>query len=489
MTDSLNRGDSYYKSRTGNALKWNTILAFSSQIAGLAISITLARLLPPSDFGLLAMVTVITGFATIFLDAGTGSSVIQKVSIDQVDLSSVFYYNIIVSLFLSLTIFNLAVPISNFYSEPRLILIVKVVAWQPLISALSVVQKSLLARDMVFKKQVLAQLSGQICAGFIGISMALYGYGVWSLVASTYTALIVTTAVFWISGKWLPSFLFSRKSFVEVWGYSSNLLATNLSREIVDRTDLVIIGKSLSPFVLGLYNKSKGLAMLPGLLISQVFSKSFFPLLSRLQKEKKDFGDVFLKQTFLISIFTLPVFVWMALSSYELIIFILGKNWEAASPLFAIVAIIALIYSNATIRIYAINALGHPRLNLRRGLILSGLRLLTYLIIYFGFTEILPQYFLFSFLAFSVIGFIWLSTDVSSRTHISFYSQLTQFKHPLIGIVISSILFFAVINLLNAVFLKLLLGFMVFMGGYILTLAFLGDLGRLRVVFREYRNL
>lgn len=442
MTNGLNENESFHRSRAGNALKWNTVLASSAQLTGLVVGVVLARILPPSDFGLLAMITVFTGFASILVDAGTGSSVIQKSDLNKEDLNSIFYFNLVISFVLSFVIFLLAVPISKFYDEPRLLAIIHVVAWQPLVASFSVVPRNLLARNMSFKKQTIGQLSGQISGGVVGITMAYKGFGVWALVTSTYTVLFLSNILFWLQAQWKPSFLFSYNSFKSIWPYSSNILATNLTQEIIRKVDVVLIGKFVNPTTLGLYSKSKSLAGFPTIVFSQVFSRSFFPFFSRIQSNRELFKTNYIEFSKILFWFSLPVFILLVIASKEIIYILLGERWLPAALLFSLSAILGIFNVNAAFGSYALNAIGKPKYSLKRSLTLSPLRVMAYLILALFSKELNPSYLLIIAIIISFFGFFWLQKDIDKELGVTILHIGKMAIIPLLSSIICAIFYF-----------------------------------------------
>ena len=410
--------------KTGYSIKWNSILVFSEKLVAMITGIVLARLLEPKDFGLVAMVNVFVGLTAIFVNAGTGSSIIQKERLSQIELSTIFYFNITVGLVVSLLLFFSAGFISRFYDNQQLFNITRIIAWKPLVNSLIIVQQFLMVRNIDLKKRTVAQLVGQLFAGILGVGLALSGFGVYALVWSMLASAVVSALLYWKQSSWIPSLAFSFARLKMIWNYSGKILYTNVLLQAVNRIDELIVGKYLSATSLGLYNRGKNLSSLPTGMLGQVLSRSFFPILSRIQTEQKKLSNYFKLQSERIIWVTVPLYILLIVIAEDLIVLLLGIKWIGAVPYFRLALIADFIYSNNVFKVYLLNAIGRPDINLTRGLVISPMRILFYLcpIILFGTTE--PAYLLLVTIIFYFVALIWLSFNIRSFIGINVSNQL-----------------------------------------------------------------
>lgn len=427
MSEELKNKDSqYYTSKTRYSLKWNSILSASSFIVSFIVGIALARILDPKDFGLLAMVSVFVSFVNLFVNAGTGSGLIQKKEINQADLSTVFWYNVTIGLLSALILIVLSNPIASFYNDNRLSDIVKVLALQPVISSLGIVQMNLMMRTIDLKKRTIAQLSGQLISATVGVPLALYGFGVWALVYSSLTSAFFSTFFYWIQSDWRPLFVFSYSSYKEIWNYSSKILYGNIVTQILNKIDILLIGRYLSPSIVGFYQKGRNLGQLPANQLGNIITKSYFPLLSRLQNDKIAFWNYFDSQSKTIAYLATIIFFLLSLVSTELIGILYGEKWLPSSIYLKITAFLGFFYTVNAFKVYALNALGRPDISLRRTVYLGVLKLILFFIPILMYGIVSPVYILYSILAVGIISYVWLSFDLAFLLETKMFNQVIK---------------------------------------------------------------
>ncbi|MEO1263482.1 MAG: lipopolysaccharide biosynthesis protein [Bacteroidota bacterium] len=419
-----NESQEFYKSKTGYSLKWNSILSFSNLIVSFFVGIVLARLLDPEDFGLLAMVTVFVAIISLFINAGTGSGLIQKKEISQADLSTVFFYNIGIGFIAFILLFILAGPIATFYDEPAVKTLVRVLGLSPLIASFSIVQMNLMSRTVRLKNRTLAQLGGQIGAAMLGIGMALTGFGVWALVGSNLASRTISTVLYWVQGKWRPSWTFSKSSFQEIWGYSSKILYGNILAQVMTRLDLLIVAKFVGADIVGLFFKGRNLGRIPATSLGTIITKSYFPILSRMQDDLTSFRQFFNRQGKMIAFLTVPIFMALTILSVDVIIFLFGAKWEPAGVFLAWTAISGFLYANNAFKIYACNALGRSDLTLRRSKHMVPVRIVLYVFIILILKDVQPIYFLYIEVAIRAIQYFWVTGDLSRLLETFYMDQI-----------------------------------------------------------------
>lgn len=319
---------------TGNKVKvlsgtsWTLFDQFFTQGFQFVISIILARLIPPSEYGLLAMVLVFISVSTVFVDFGFGRALIQKKNLSEEDLSSVFWFNVSAGFLLSLVLFSFSGPISDFYEQPRLVLITQVISITFLISSFSAIQTTILTRDLSFKKLSIVRILAMVISSAVSITMAFLGYGVWSLVAATLSQGVATALMLWFSSAWRPKFIFSKSALKSVLSFGASVTMSDLINTGAINLVNSLIGKSLGSAALGIYRKAIQLQILPLSSVANSIGKVMYPVFSSIQDDKEKSAVIFLKISRMISFISIPLMFLLSLLSTEFVLGLFGSKWE-----------------------------------------------------------------------------------------------------------------------------------------------------------------
>ena len=391
------------------AVKWNFISQILRIIFKFGIMVVLARLLTPNDFGLMAMIFVITDISYIFIDSGFNSALIQKKQVSQNEYSSVFFINLLIGLFFTLLFWNLSPYIANFYEQIKIKELTQVVSIVFFIDAFSIVQRAVLNREIAFKKLAIIDTVGNLLGGLIGISCALYGLGVWSLVWSHVFGQLIFVLLLWFSSSWRPALVFNIGAIKELWKYSFNLVSGRILNHISKRVDEIFVAKLFSANQLGLYVRARANIELPKTFIGQVVSRSFFPILSKLQDDMPNFRKLYFSILNFIVFVSAPLFIFLILAADELVGLLYGEKWLGLVYYFQLFCVVGLINVINLFKMKVINALGRPDLYLKVTLIVSPLRVLIFLFIIFISKTIEPSIFIWIHCIFAIITFL-LST-------------------------------------------------------------------------------
>lgn len=267
----------------------------------------MARLLSPTDFGLLAMASVFTGIVYFVLDLGLKSSLIQRQTLEEKLISSVFWINVFVGLVMTVVGVVFSWSIAGFYNNPLLQPVVVALSCNFLIFSLGITQEALLNRQMDFRSLELRTLLGQFIGTVCSIVMAFWGFGVWSLVARISITTIVGTTLMWFVTNWRPKWWFRWADVRELIGFGSDVLTSNLLAYFGRNADNFLIGKFISATALGYYTMAYNLMMFPVLRFAQVLSSVLFPALSRLQDDVEKIKSSWFRATRLIGAVTTPL--------------------------------------------------------------------------------------------------------------------------------------------------------------------------------------
>ena len=265
---------------------WRFLERCGAQGVTFIVSIVLARLLDPTVYGTVALVTIFTTIMQVFVDSGMGNALIQKKDADDLDFSSVFYFNMAMCSALYLIMFFAAPLIASFYRMPELTAIVRVLSFVVVISGVKNVQQAYVSRHLMFKRFFFSTLGGTIGAAVIGIAMAYLGFGVWALVAQMLFNAAVDTTILWITVKWRPKKMFSFQRLKSLFSYGWKLLASSLIDTVYNDLRQLIIGKKYSSGDLAYYNQGKKFPQLIVTNINTSIDSVLLPTMSKAQDEQ-----------------------------------------------------------------------------------------------------------------------------------------------------------------------------------------------------------
>lgn len=315
------------KSETLSGVKWSMVNSIGGKIIGFLLGVILARLLSPSDFGIVGMAAIFFSLANILIDSGFAAALIRKQNITDEDTSTVFYFNFVVSTLLCIVLCIFSKIIAEFLNADILTDIIKVSAFTMLIGALGSVQFALLTKQVNFKTPAIITLLSQVLSGSVGVYMAYTGYGPWALVWQSFSAAVLRTVMVWFVSSWRPKLLFSTSSFRELFGFGGNLAINNLFDAFFRDGIGMIIGKFYTPDQLGYYTRGQNTAQLPSAFLFGVVSQVTFPVLSKIQSDTVRLENVFRK---FMKMFSMLVFFCMALLmavAKPLTIVVFSERW------------------------------------------------------------------------------------------------------------------------------------------------------------------
>ena len=307
------------------------VAIFVVQIGGTAV---LARLLTPGDFGLIAMVTALTGLPAMLRDAGLSMATVQKESITHEQVSTLFWINAGISLLLALMVCAGAPLVALFYSEPRLLEITLAVSASVFLGGLAVQQQALIKRRMKYGTLSLILVSTQISATSVGIIAALAGAGYWALVAMYITQPFILFILNWICSGWRPGRPRRGTGVGEMVRFGGNLTISRFFNYLVRRLDNILIGYFTGVAALGLYSKAYSLLMLPINQINQPMANVVIPSLSRLQSDEVAYRKYYKKALFYMTSLVMPVVMFCFIFTEDIILVVLGEQWVGAIPIF-----------------------------------------------------------------------------------------------------------------------------------------------------------
>ena len=350
------------KNKVMSNFLWRFAERSGAQLVTFVVSVVLARLLDPEVYGTIALVTVFITILNVFVDSGMGNALIQKADADDLDFSTVFYFNIAMCLILYLIMFALAPSIATFYNIPSLIPVIRVLSLTIIISGLKNVQQAYVSRNLLFKRFFFATLGGTLGAAIIGIYMAYRGFGIWALVAQQLFNTLVDTIVLWITVKWRPKKMFSLERLKGLFSYGWKLLVSSLLNTVYNNIRQLIIGKLYTSEELAYFNRGK---QFPNLIITNVNTSIDSVLLPTMSKEQGDVSRVksMTRRAIKTSTYIMaPLMIGLTVCAVPLVRIILTDKWLPCVPFMRIVCITCLFYPIHTANLNAIKALGRSDL-------------------------------------------------------------------------------------------------------------------------------
>lgn len=353
------------KAQGTKAFIWDFFGKMATHGMGFIVSIFLARLLEPSDFGLIAMVMVIIGIASVFTDIGLGGALIQRRRLHPVHYSSVFYFNIAIGLFLTLITYFSAPWISEFYNNEALLPLAQVMSISFILNVLSSVQSTRLRKELNYDILTKIGFISSLISGVIGISLALFGAGVWSLVAQTLTMGIMYNILIWTAGHWRPTLEFSWKALFQLWGFGFRMFLVGLLDAVYTRLDYMIIGKLFPAATLGFYQRAKSLNMMAIQYSSGSLMSVLFPILSKIQNDLPRFQNIIIKALGIISFVVFLLFGNLYLIAEELIVILFSSKWLPSVEYFEILAFSGFAYPINALLVNVLSSRGNSKAFLR----------------------------------------------------------------------------------------------------------------------------
>lgn len=344
---------------------WRFSERFFAQITSFVISIVLARILEPEAYGMIAIVMVFTNLFQVFVDCGLGNALIQKKEADDIDFSSVFYFNIVWCMVLYAALFLCAPWIAGFYEKEPLKQIVRVLGLTIVISGVKNVQQAYVSRTFQFRKFFWATLCGTIISAVVGIGMALNGYGVWALVMQYLSNLCIDTFVLWITVRWRPRKLFNLARLRELFAYGWKLLAAGMIDTLYEDLCQLIIGKVYSAEDLAFYNRG---SKFPNVIVSNINSSIDSVLLPVMSREQDDMSKVksIMRRSIKISTYVLaPLMMGLCFSADSVVRVVLTEKWIQCVPYLRIFCISYMFMPIHTSNLNAIKAVGRSDLFLK----------------------------------------------------------------------------------------------------------------------------
>ena len=356
------QSESSIKQKTARTIKWNTIDRFSSQVLYAVTGVVLANVLSKEDFGLVGAILVFQAFATLFVDSGFGAALLQKKSPTDKDYSTVFWFNLIVSIVVYALLWVSAPFIADiFQGDQRLIPLSRVMFLCFVINGLAIVQTNRLMKAMNVKMIALSNLVGLTISGAIGIWMALTGWGPWALVWQSIILASVKTIWLWSIGRWVPRYGFHMDSMRQIYRVGLGVFSSSFLNTVFLNIYSFIIGAYYNLAALGNYTQADKWSKMGSASISQILTASFVPLLSQYQDDGEKYRALIGKINRFTSFILFPFMCWLIVMAEPVFHLMFGTKWDTAIPLFQILLLRGIFTVLTSLYNNYILSLGHAR--------------------------------------------------------------------------------------------------------------------------------
>lgn len=353
------------KHKTVRGVAWSFIDNIANSGITFLIGLILARLLTPAEYGVMAMIAIFIAVSNSIVDSGFSNALIRKVHIERIDYNTVFIFNILISLVIYIALYLASPSISNFFKEPILVEVMRIMGIVLIINALSIIPRTIFIRNVNFKTQTKVSLISSIGSGFVGIGMALAGMGVWSLVGQQLSRQLLNTLFLWVFCKWYPNFEFSIKSFKELFGFGFKLLLSGLINTIYKNIYYIIIGRIYTSSILGQYTRAEQFNTIFSSNLTTVVQRVSYPVLSSIQEESERLREAYrkvIKTTMLISF---ACMLGLAAVAKSLILILIGEKWLPAVQFLQIICFAGMLYPLHAINLNILQVKGRSDLFLK----------------------------------------------------------------------------------------------------------------------------
>lgn len=437
-----------------SGMVWTFIQNIAVRALGVVFTIILARLLTPEDYGLIGMLSIFIAISDVFIQSGFGQALVQKTDCSDDDFSTAFYFNVTVSICIYIVLFFCAPAIANFYHEPQLIALTRVLSLNFILGSFNIVQQSKLTKAMNFKPLAVLSLIATSISGVLGVSMAYAGFGVWSLVAQTLTATLLRVIVFPFFTKWHPNRPFNKTSFKHLWGYGSKILVTGVLEVVIRNLSNIVIGRYYDKGQVGYFSKARNFADVPAMMMSSVLGTVTFPLLSEIQEDKSRHTAVYNKVTINTIVLTFPIMILMSLLAEPIVIILFTEKWAPCIPMLQAFLLARMFLPLNMINASVLQSTGATKLYMNLYFITGPISLIAVLVsIPFGALAMA-----WATLAYNVIYYLVFTIVIGRRINYRFHKQLWNWRRIILSLSIMSICVYLSIHWISGMWTKVIIG-------------------------------
>lgn len=449
---------SYINNQAVKSVIWSAVERFSVQAIQFILTIILARLISPAEFGLIAMLGIFMQIAQSFVDSGFSNALVQKKNRSEIDFSTVFYFNCAISIVAYMTLYISAPYIAQFYNEPILTDVCKWIGLNLIIQGITVVQVAKLTINLNFKTQAKASLVAITISGGLGVFFAYNGYGVWALVIQSLFNAVINTLLLFIYTKWKPTFEFSWPSLKSMFAFGSKLLFSGLLHTIYTNMYSLIIGKKYNAIDVGYYNQSNQIARFPSVSLMAIITRALYPIQCENQDNYQLLQQSFIKYLKMSCFLVFTVMSGIAALSEPLVIFLLTEKWIPIAPILSILCVGYMFTSVIVLNNQILNVRGRSDLYLKVEIIKKVVGVIILIVtVPLGLTTICLGILLYNICDMLLV--IYYSKKI---IHIGYIQQVKAVTPITITILITGLLTYIYVNLVSNLYIQLFGGIMLY---------------------------
>ena len=442
------------RSKLLHGVAWNFTEKILVKAVSFVISIILARLLAPSDYGLTGMLAVFLSVSSVFIEGGLAKALIQRQDCQDIDYSTAFVTNVSMSLVIYVVLFFAAPLIADFYDEPLLVSLTRAMALTIVLGSFNIVQRAKLMANVDFKSLAQINVLSIIVTGAIGITMAYLGYGVWALVGQAIGSTLFLIFIFPFYSKWKPSLRFSKESFSRLFGFGSKLMITGVYSVIFNNIATICIGKAYKSQLLGYYTRASQFPDLISFTVNDVLGTVTFPVLSELQNDKDRLVAVYRKSLLATALVIFPVMVLCALLAYPLVLILLTEKWVPCVVLMQWLCLARIFTPLSALNMNILNAVGRSDLFMKLDFSKAPLTIIILAItIPISVEAIVIGSFVDSFFCFFINAYL-----PGRMFGYGAWQQLKDWKYIILSILLMSVAVYLFMLVVQNVWLQLFIG-------------------------------
>lgn len=330
---------SNFKSQFISGVIWTFSSNLGTTIISFSLGVWLSRILGPEVYGVLGMALIITGFSYLLLDFGFGEALIQQKVVHKDDYSTIFWYNIIFSLILCITVYSCANLIGDFYNNDSVVSVSKAISLVIIINSIGLVPRIRLEKEMRFKEIGIAEVLSSLISTLLAIGLALKGFGIWSLVFLHLFKPLLYVLVIWLYSRWIPSFVFSFKSIKKLLKFSFAIFLNGVFNTIANVLDKLLIGRNLGEFDLGIYAKSKATVRMPVKTVMSAIGRVIYPAFSKIHDDNQRVFNIYIQFINVITCIVFPSAIIFYVFGSNIINLVFGLKWVNMIPIFKLMSL------------------------------------------------------------------------------------------------------------------------------------------------------
>lgn len=368
------------KAKATSGLFWTLLQQFGYQGINFVVQLLLARILLPEAFGVIALLQIFISVGNNLIDSGMASSLIRNKDVDESDYSTVFYLNIVVATVLYGIMFASSSYIAKFYNMPILTDVIRIYCISFVINAFSIIQVTILTKNMKFKTQMFVQLPSLLISGIVSVYLAFSGWGVWSIVVYNLLINLLMSIQYWLKSKWRPKLVFDMKKLKYHFNFGYKLTLASLLNSVFDNIYGIVIGKAFSPQILGYYNRAEMFQLFPSKNISSALEKVTYPMFAQIQDDTEKLKKYYRQIFNLVVFFLTPTMLLLSVVAEPLFRFVLTEKWLPMVPYFQILTFVGVLHPFQRYNVNILRVKGRSDLVLKLNIIRKVVLIITIVI-------------------------------------------------------------------------------------------------------------